>query len=432
MRILVVGGGGREHALAWRLRGGPDPRHDVLCAPGNAGIARDVACLPVEADDLDGQVALARSRDVDLVVVGPEASLVSGLADRLRGEGIPVLGPSAAAARLEGSKAFAKKVMTKAGVPTARYGVFESPEEARRFARELGGRVAVKADGLAAGKGVILASNPAEADAAIAELMERGRVGEAGKKVVVEERLSGEEASFIALCDGERVLPLAGSQDHKPVFDGDRGPNTGGMGAVSPAPVLDEALCRRVTDEVMTPIVGAMREMGHPFRGVLYAGLMIDAKGPKVLEFNVRFGDPETQPLMMRLAEDPAPVFLAAAEGDLGGVELTWRRDAAVCVVMASEGYPGPYPKGVPIEGLDDVGEMTGVKVFHAGTARDADGRWVTAGGRVLGVTARGEHIAAARERAYEAVRRIRFAGAHYRTDIGRRAAERAATTERV
>ncbi len=357
------------------------------------------------------------------MVVGPEAPLVEGLADRLRAEGIPTLGPDAAAARLEGSKAFAKEVMARAGVPTARYGVFEEAGPARRFARDFAGRVAVKADGLAAGKGVILAESVEEADEAIAELMERGRVGAAGRRVVVEERLEGEEASFIALCDGERVVPLAGSEDHKAVYDGDRGPNTGGMGAISPTPVLDEAMARRVTDEVMIPTVRAMREMGHPYRGVLYAGLMVGPEGPKVLEFNVRFGDPEAQPLMMRLEGDAGALFLAAAQGALEGVELAWRPESAVCVVMASAGYPGAYEKGQVITGIDEAARMEGVKVFHAGTVRDDEGRFLTAGGRVLGVTALGEDLEAARRRAYEAVDRIHFEGAHFRRDIGGRRA---------
>ena len=426
MRILVVGGGGREHALAWRLGGGFDEArtNEVLCAPGNAGIEADAECVGVEADDLDGQVALAGEREVDLVVVGPEVPLAAGLADRLRAADIAVLGPSADAARTEGSKTFAKKLMDRAGIPTARWQAFDDSEKARRYAREFDGRVAVKADGLAAGKGVILAGDVAGSDEAIAALMEKGGVGAAGRRVVVEELLEGQEASFIIISDGERVLPLIASQDHKAAFDGDTGPNTGGMGAVCPTPAVPAEVAQRVVAEIMEPAIATLAEMGCPFRGVLYAGLMMTSDGPKVLEFNARFGDPETQPLMMCVAGDIAPVFLAAARGDLGGHTLGWEERAAVCVVLASEGYPGSYPAGRNIEGLAELESEPDVKVFHAGTRREGPG-FVTAGGRVLGVTALGADAAAARQRAYKATARVSFEGMHLRRDIGAKAVGR-------
>lgn len=421
MRVLLIGSGGREHALAWRMGIGHDEgtRREIIVAPGNAGIARHAECVPVSVGDLDAQVQLAEERAVDLVVIGPEAPLVAGLADRFRGKGIPVLGPSAGAAALEGSKAYSKALMSKAGIPTAEHGVFENSARARAYARSLGGRVAVKADGLAAGKGVLLCRSPEESDAAVKALMEERSLGRAGERVVVEELFEGPEASFLALCDGRSVLPLAPSRDHKAAFEGDVGPNTGGMGAFSPTRLVDAGLAERIMDEVMQPAVDAMAEDGAPFHGVLYAGLMMTAGGPKVLEFNVRFGDPETQPLMMRLRGDLAPALLAAASGDLSGVNLEWDSRASVCVVMASAGYPGEYRTGEAITGLDELEENDDLMVFHAGTRRDAAGRLLTAGGRVLGVTALGESLEGARKRVYEAVSRIGFEGAMYRRDIG-------------
>ncbi len=463
MRILVIGSGGREHALAWRLGRGQEAAEGrkIICAPGNAGIARHAECVDVGTGDLDGLVRLAVERSVDLVVIGPEAPLVAGLADRLRGEGVAVLGPGSRAAALEGSKAYAKDLMMRAGIPTARYGVFEDSVAARFFARELGGRVAVKADGLAAGKGVILCRTVEESESAISSLMEQRSLGTAGEKVVIEELLEGDEASFLALCDGVRALPLASSRDHKAAFDGDQGPNTGGMGAFSPTRLVDTAMEQRIVREVMQPALRALSEDGAPFIGLLYAGLMFTGEGPKVLEFNVRFGDPETQPLMMRVRGDLAPVLLAAAEGDLSRASLDWDPRAAVCVVMASGGYPGSYETGLAIEGLasseDEPGLQHDLMIFHAGTRRGADGRKdepglqreargvrggsggiggaeggeagrapdgppdliVTCGGRVLGITALGETLEEARSRAYDATSRVRFEGAHFRTDIG-------------
>ncbi|MDF1562225.1 MAG: phosphoribosylamine--glycine ligase [Deltaproteobacteria bacterium] len=423
MRILVVGQGGREHALSWRLSRPEedDAERVVICAPGSAGIAQDVEVVPVPVDDLAGLEALALEREIDLVVIGPEQPLADGLADRLRARGLAVLGPDAAAARLESSKAFAKEIMDEAGVPTAAWAAFDDAAEAKAFAARFEGRVAVKADGLAAGKGVILAHDLAEAGAAVDALMLEGQVGEAGERVVVEELLIGEEKSAIALCDGSRVLMLAASEDHKAVHEGDTGPNTGGMGAFSPVEGLDAEGLERVRLEVMQPMLEVLARRGAPFRGVLYAGLMLTADGPKVLEFNVRFGDPETQPLMRRVKGPLAPAFLAAAQGDLSGIELAWREETACCVVLCSEGYPGSYPKGRAITGLEGVPED--VKVFHAGT-RSEEGVWQTAGGRVLGVTALGATIREARRRAYSAIEGVAFVGMHFRRDIGDRKGE--------
>ncbi len=425
MRVLVVGGGGREHALVWKLRQSPRVR-EVYCLPGNAGIARLARCVPGDPEDVRAVADFAQEERVDLTVVGPEAPLVAGLVDELARRGLPACGPTAAAAAIEGSKVFAKELMARHGIPTAAYRVFDDPAAAREYVERLGGPVVVKAEGLAAGKGVVVAPGPAEAAAAVEEIMVRRAFGEAGRRVVVEEYLEGEEVSVLALTDGERVLTLPSSQDHKRALDGDRGPNTGGMGAYSPAPVLTPDLAQRVEQEILLPAVRALAAEGRPYRGVLYAGLMLTAEGPKVLEFNCRFGDPETQAVLPRLEGDLADALEAAAGGDLRGVSLSWRPDAAVCVVLASEGYPGPYEKGRPISGLEEAEAMADVLVFHAGTVR-RDGQVVTAGGRVLGVTGLGPTIAAARERAYEAVERIRFAGCHYRRDIAHRALARGA-----
>jgi phosphoribosylamine--glycine ligase len=420
MKVLVVGSGGREHALAWKIAQSPRVR-ELYAAPGNAGSARVATPVPIAADRIDDLVAFAKARRVDLTVIGPEVPLTLGLADRLEAEGLLAFGPRAAGARLEGSKAFMKEVLDGAGVPTARYGAFTDPAAARAFARELGAPLVVKADGLAAGKGVLICETLADADRAIAEVMEARAFGDAGKVVVVEEFLVGEEASFIAFTDGTRVLPLAPSQDHKRVFDGDRGPNTGGMGAYSPAPVVDEAVTRAVIDRILTPTVDGLRARGIDFRGILYAGLMIDRGVPKVLEYNVRLGDPEAQPLLARMKSDLVPLLVACARGDLSGQTIQWDERPAVCVVMAAGGYPGEYRKGSPITGIADAEADPDVVVFHAGTAMKDD-RVVTAGGRVLGVTALGETIRGAIDRAYAACDRIRWDGVQYRRDIGARA----------
>ena len=421
MKVLIVGSGGREHALAWKVAS--DAAVDsVIAAPGSAGIARVAECVAVGADDVEGLAGLAAERGVDLTIVGPEAPLAAGIVDRFKAGGLRVVGPDRAGARMEASKAFTKEVLVAAGVPTAAYGEFTEAGPARAFARELGLPVVVKADGLAAGKGVVICHGTDEVDAAIADMLERDRFGEAGRRIVVEEFLAGEEASFIALTDGRNVLPMAPSQDHKAVFDGDRGPNTGGMGAYSPAPVVDDRLAAEITETIIAPTVAELAARGIDYRGVLYAGLMIADGKPKVLEYNVRFGDPECQPLMFRLRSSLVELLDACVDGTLDRVRPQWEDGASVCVVMAAEGYPGSYEKGRVIHGIDDVDGLPDVEVFHAGTTRDAEGRWTTAGGRVLGVTARGCDVAEAVRRSYDAVSKISWQGAHYRTDIAHRA----------
>lgn len=426
MRVLVLGAGGREHALAWKLRRSPSVAR-VLAAPGSDGMAREADCFAsVAAADAAAVTALARREGVDLVVVGPEDPLAAGIADHLRGEGIATFGPSAAAARLESSKAFAKEFMRRHGIPTAGHAVFDELAAARAHVRALGAPCVVKADGLAAGKGVTVCDGPEDAERALVEAMGERRFGAAGARVVVEERLFGEEASYYALSDGTNVVPLAAAQDHKRALDGDRGENTGGMGAYSPAPVFDEAVEKRVLEEVVHPVVRGMAAEGHPFQGVLFVGLMIGPGGtPRAIEFNVRFGDPETQALLLRLDADLAALLDGAARGRLECAAAPAWRDAAVCVVVASGGYPRAYPTGLPITGLEEAERDPDVVVFHAGTRRGPGGGFVTAGGRVLGVTARGASVAEAQRRAYAACDRIRFEGMHLRRDIAARALAR-------
>lgn len=421
MRVLVLGSGGREHALTWAIARSPLV-DEVLCAPGSDGIASHARCVEADLADATSILELVKREDAALVVVGPEDPLVGGIADRLSDAGVAVFGPGAAAARLEGSKAFAKAFMERHGIPTAAYRAFEDPDRAESYIRERGGPVVVKADGLAAGKGVYMCRDPEEAVAAISEIMRERRFGESGAAVVLEDWLVGEEASYYAICDGERTVCLAAAQDHKPIFDGDKGENTGGMGAYSPARVVDADVERKVIDRIVRPTVDGMRAEGSPFRGVLYVGLMIVEGEPFVVEFNVRFGDPETQSLLYRLESDLVPLLIGAARGQLpvDASEPVFG-DPTVCVVLASEGYPRSYQKGREITGLDEAAALQDVIVFHAGTRR-VDGRWETAGGRVLGVTARGADIAAARERAYAALRHIRFEGAQFRSDIALRA----------
>jgi phosphoribosylamine--glycine ligase len=422
MRVLVVGSGGREHALAWKIARSPQVER-VLAAPGSDGIAQDAACFPdVMPGDAAALARLARSQGADLVVIGPEAPLADGVADRLREAGLAVFGPSREGARLEASKAYARSFMERHGIPGAGYAVFDDLAAARAHVRRLGGPCVVKADGLAAGKGVVVCDGAPEAERALEEIMGEKRFGEAGERVLVEERLEGEEASFYAITDGRHIVTLAAAQDHKRALDGDRGENTGGMGAYSPAPVLTEAVEKRVLEEIVHPAVRGLADDGHPYVGVLYVGLMIDASGaPRVVEFNVRFGDPETQPLVLRMDGDLVPLLDGAARGDLErAAPLAWG-DAAVCVVLASGGYPRAYQSGKPIAGLDAVGDDPDVVVFHAGTRRVGKG-FVTAGGRVLGVTARGATVAEARRRAYAAAGRIHFEGVHMRHDIASRA----------
>jgi phosphoribosylamine--glycine ligase len=424
VKVLVVGGGGREHALAWKLAQSPRLTR-LYAAPGNPGIAAHADCVPVRDTDLDDLVALARRERVELAVIGPELPLSLGLRDRLSDAGVSVFGPSQAAARLESSKAFAKDLMARYGIPTARFRVFQNADAARRFCRELGAPLVVKADGLAAGKGAMVCASLPEADAAIRLCLDEDAFGAAGRTVVVEEFMAGEEASFFVITDGVSALPLPAAQDHKAIFDDDRGPNTGGMGAYSPAPVMDEPMTGRVMDEIVTPTLAAMAKEGAPYAGVLFAGLMIGPDGPRVVEFNCRFGDPECQAILPRLDEDILPVFEAVASGHGLPASLRWRPEASVCVVLASPGYPGTPRAGLPIEGAEAAAALPGVNVFHAGTAR-RDGALLTAGGRVLGVQTLGGDIRAAIERAYDAVGRIRFEGMQFRHDIGRRALARA------
>ncbi len=421
MKVLVVGGGGREHALCWAIARSP-LLTTLWCAPGNAGIAAVAECVPVGAEDVAGLLAFAKARAVDLVVVGPEAPLTLGLADALAEAGIKVFGPSRAAAALEGSKTFTKQVADAAGVPTAAWARFEDAAAARAYVRERGAPIVVKADGLAAGKGVVVAATVEEAEAAIADIMESRIHGAAGASVVIEECLMGEEVSFFALCDGETALPLGAAQDHKRVGDGDAGPNTGGMGAYSPPPAFTPGLEAEVMARIVRPSLAEMARRGTPFRGVLFAGLMLTAAGPKLIEFNVRFGDPECQALMLRLRSDLLAALLAAAEGRLGEVALEWDPRPSLCVVMAAEGYPGAYRRGTAIRGLDRAAAVPGVQVFHAGTAAGPDGAVLAQGGRVLGVTAVGETVRAARDAAYRAVDAIDWPEGFCRRDIAYRA----------
>ena len=419
--ILIIGSGGREHTLCWKFAQSPRAG-EIFCAPGNAGIARHATCVPIKASDLEGLAGFARDNEIDITIVGPEAPLAEGIVDLFREQGLTVFGPDRKAAEIEASKVFTKDLLTKYHIPTGSYRVFTDAGAARAFVRdETGVPVVIKADGLAAGKGVILCFTIQEADEAIDLILEKKAFGEAGNRLIVEEFLQGEEASFMAITDGSTVLPLATSQDHKAVFDNDKGPNTGGMGAYSPAPVVTPELFKKVMDEIMKPVVEAMAKEGRPYRGVLYAGLIIKDGRPRVLEFNCRFGDPEAQPILMRMKTDLLDVVEAAIDGRLDQVRLEWDPRASVCVVLASDGYPGKYETGKRIEGLDKVEKMHDVVVFHAGT-RLEDGRFVTAGGRVLGVTALGKTIEDAIKRAYRAVSRIKWDGMHYRRDIGLKA----------
>ena len=421
MKVLLIGSGGREHALAWKLAQSPQ-LSTLYCAPGNPGMARLGQCVPLDAARHDQVIRFCRDTGVDFVVVGPEAPLVAGLVDDLAAAGIPAFGPSKFAAQLEGSKGFTKDICAKYHIPTAAYGRFRDHASALAHLKARGAPIVIKADGLAAGKGVTVAMTMAEAETALAEIF-AGRFG--GAECVIEEFLEGEEASFFVLSDGEAVLPLATAQDHKRVGDGDVGPNTGGMGAYSPAPVMTEALCAEALERIVKPTVQALKDMGHPYRGVLYAGLILTREGPKLIEYNARFGDPETQVLMMRLESDVLPLLMASAKGTLAGQTATWRNDVALTVVMAARGYPGEVTKGSEIKGLDrDLGKM--IQVFHAGTAM-TDGRLVASGGRVLNVTALGATVADAQQAAYAAVDQIDWPQGFCRRDIGWRAVERGA-----
>jgi len=420
MKILVIGGGGREHAIAWKLsQDSCNP--GLFCAPGNAGTARIATNIDVAAEDCDGLLAWARENRPDLTVVGPEAPLCSGITDLFQAEGLAVFGPSAKAAQMEGSKAFAKEVMTAAGVPTAASETFTDATSALAYIREKGAPIVIKADGLAAGKGVIICETVEQAEKAVASTMVDKAFGDAGATIVVEECLVGEEASILALVDGDTIVTLASSQDHKRVFNGDSGPNTGGMGAYSPAPVVTDEMWPKIREQVLEPTIRELKNRGITYKGVLYAGLMLTDKGMQVLEFNCRFGDPETQAVLPRLASDLTPALKACVDGTLTEDMVSWQPSACVSVVMASGGYPGAYEKGKVIEGVDKAESEEGVTVFHAGTKQVAGGV-VTSGGRVLGVTALGDDLPSAVDRAYAGVAQIRFDQAQYRTDIAARA----------
>jgi phosphoribosylamine---glycine ligase len=423
--VLVIGSGGREHALAWKAAQSPMVA-TVFVAPGNAGTASEAGVRNVDVSGTDALIEFAQDQNIRLTIVGPETPLVDGIVDAFTDAGLACFGPRAAAARLEGSKAYAKDFMARHGIPTAAYGSYTETDPAIEFIRATGAPVVVKADGLAAGKGVIVAQSTNEAEAAVRDMLAGNAFGDAGHRVVIEEFLEGEEASFICICDGKHVIPLATSQDHKAAGDGDTGPNTGGMGACSPAPVIDDALHRRIMDTVIRPTIEGMAAEGSPFTGFLYAGLMISPRGePRVLEFNVRFGDPETQPVMLRMKSDLVALCLAAVKGELASQDLAWDSRAALGVVMAARGYPGSYAKGQVIRGLGQ-NFPHGVKVFHAGTA-DAGGQVCTSGGRVLCVTALGKDVAAAQHAAYAALGAIEWDGAWCRHDIGHRAIRRQA-----
>jgi phosphoribosylamine--glycine ligase len=420
MKILVVGGGGREHALVWKIAQSSKVSK-VYCAPGNAGISEQATIIPIHAKDLNGLLEFALKEKIDLTVVGPEDPLTRGIVDLFESKGLLIFGARKKAAEIEGSKAFAKEMMKKYHIPTAFYEIFDNRNEAVKYIRNQGAPIVVKADGLAAGKGVIVCKTVEEAIRSVDQIMVEKVFGNAGNRVVVEEYLVGEEASYIAFTDGKTILPMASSQDHKPILDGDQGPNTGGMGAYSPAPVVTEEVHEKIMEKILRPIIYGMGEEGRPYQGVLYAGLMIHEGHPKVLEFNARFGDPETQPVLMRMKGDMVPILEACMQGTLSRHKIEWDNRASVCVVMASKGYPGSYEKGKVIEGLKEVSRMDGVSVFHAGTSLK-EGQIVTSGGRVLGVTALGEDIPRAIERTYQAVKKISWEGVYYRTDIGYKA----------
>ena len=423
VRILVVGSGGREHALCWSIAASP-LADEVLCAPGNAGIANDARCIPVNADDIEGIVQLAKDEEVDFVVVGPETALVSGLVDQLDDAGIKAFGPSAAAAQLEGSKSFMKNLCTSYDIPTAAYGSFTDAVAARAYITSQGAPIVIKADGLTAGKGVTVAKSVDEAYAAVDEAVINGQFGGAGRTIVIEEFLVGEEVSFFVFCDGKTVLPLASAQDHKTVFDGDKGPNTGGMGAYSPAPIMTEVLAEDIMVRIIRPTVAAMAETGTPYKGVLYAGIIVTEDGPKLLEYNVRFGDPECQVLCMRLMSDLLPALIATHDGVLDTIHLRWRKDAALTVIMATKGYPKAYETGSSIGGIEEATAIGAgdVVIFHAGTSLSESGQLIANGGRVLNVTALTGTIERAQALAYKAIDLIDWPEGFCRRDIGWRA----------
>ena len=419
MKVLIIGSGGREHAIAWKVAQSSKVK-EIFAAPGNPGIGKIGKCIPILPTEIHKLVEFAKEKEIDLTIVGPEAPLVAGIVDEFEKAGLKIFGPSKAAAQLEGSKSFAKEMMKKYGVPTAEYRVFNDPEDAKDFVRKKGVPIVVKADGLAAGKGVTVARTLEEALVAIDKIMVKKVFGKSGNRIVIEEYLEGEEASYLVITDGESFVPLATAQDHKAVFDGDRGPNTGGMGAYSPAYVLSKDMEKKVQEEIVKPILRGMKKEGNPFRGVLYVGLMITSDGPKVLEFNVRFGDPEAQVILRRLEDDLVEIAERTIDGKLPS-KLTWKPETSMCVVLASKGYPGSYEKGKEILGVEEAEAIPSVVVFHAGTAVE-NGKLVTNGGRVLNVTALGKDAKEARDTAYKAVEKISFDGMHYRRDIGLKA----------
>jgi len=420
MKILVVGGGGREHALVWKIAQSPKVTK-IYCAPGNAGISEQAMIVPIKANDLNSLLEFAKKEKIDLTVVGPEDPLTQGIVDLFESKGLFIFGANRKAAEIEGSKAFAKEIMKKYYIPTAFYEIFDNRNEAVQYIRRQGAPIVVKADGLAAGKGVMVCNTVEEAIQSVDKIMVEKIFGEAGNRIIIEEYLVGEEASYIAFTDGKTILPMASSQDHKSIFDGDRGPNTGGMGAYSPAPVVTDEVHEKIIEKILRPIIYGLEEEGRTYKGVLYAGLMIHDGHPKVLEFNARFGDPETQPVLMRMKGDIVPILEACMRGTLSQHRIEWDSRPSVCVVMASKGYPEDYEKGKMIRGLGEVSQMEGVFVFHAGTTIK-DGQRVTNGGRVLGVTGLGEDIPRAIEKTYQAVKKISWDGVHYRTDIGQKA----------
>ncbi|MBT9130881.1 MAG: Phosphoribosylamine--glycine ligase [candidate division WS2 bacterium] len=420
MKVMVVGSGGREHTLIWKIKQSPLVR-EIYCAPGNAGISKEATCVPIPVEDIQGLLNFALNRGIDLTVVGPEAPLVSGIVDTFTEKGLKIFGPSQKASQLEGSKVFAKEIMNKYGIPTARSEVFTNSSLALSYIHKIGVPIVVKAEGLAAGKGVVVAHTQTEATQAVQNIMERKLFGEAGNRMVIEEYLEGEEVSVMSLTDSKDVRLLASAQDYKRVFDGDRGPNTGGMGAYSPAPVLTTYLTRRVKKEIFIPLIKGLNEEGIVYKGVIYAGLMITKTGPKVLEFNARFGDPECQVVILRLKNDLIPLLLATLEGSLNQIRLRWSTNHALCVVLSSGGYPESFEKGKTINGLEIAESLTGVKIFHSGTTLIGK-KIVSSGGRVLGITGMGSTLKTAFVRAYSGVKAVSFEKAHYRKDIGYRA----------